>query len=56
MWTEEDYCEARKSQWQQNYLDRIRFKNRIEEINSKIGHIFIQRYEDYKKESIYRIV
>ena len=49
MWTEEDYCEARKSQWQQNYLDRIRFKNRIEEINSKIGHIFIQRDEDYKK-------
>ena len=30
MWSEEDYRDARKSQWQQHYLDRIRFKDRIE--------------------------
>ena len=30
MWSEEDYRDARMSQWQQHYLDRIRFKDRIE--------------------------
>ena len=51
-WSEEDYQDARKSQWQQHYLDRIRFKNRIDEINSNIGYIFIKRYEDYKSNNI----
>ena len=39
MWSEEDYRDARKSQWQQHYLDRIRFKDRIEAFSK----VFIPR-------------
>ena len=54
MWSEEDYCNARKSQWQQDYLDRIRFRDKINEINAKIGYIFIRRHEDYKVACLFR--
>ena len=39
MWSEEDYHDARTSQWQQHYLDRIRFKDRIEAFSK----VFIPR-------------
>ena len=54
MWSEEDYSDARKGRWQQDYLDRIRFRDRIIEINSKIGYIFIKRHEDYKVACMFR--
>ena len=46
-WSEEDYSIARMSDWQSIYLDRLRFEKRILEINSIIGHIFIQHYQKF---------
>ena len=39
LWSEEDYHDARKSQWQQHYPDRIRFKDRIDAFSK----VFIPR-------------
>ena len=46
-WDEEQYSLARKSNWQSIYLDRLRFQNRISEVDSLIGDIFVQSHRKY---------